>query len=47
MNLLKLLKIIQIKFYADVFYHLINYLEANKIKIEEIMNELDKIKNNL
>ena len=26
---------------ADVFYHLIIYLEANNIKIEDIMNELD------
>ncbi len=25
---------------ADVFYHLIMYLEANDIKIEEIMEEL-------
>ncbi len=29
---------------ADVFYHLIMYLEANDIKIEDIMNELDKRK---
>ena len=27
---------------ADVFYHLIMYLEANNIKIEEVMIELDK-----
>ena len=27
---------------ADVFYHLIMYLEANNIKIEEVMVELDK-----
>ena len=27
---------------ADVFYHLIMYLEANNIKIEEIMIELKK-----
>ncbi len=27
---------------ADVFYHLIMYLEANNIKIEDVMNELDK-----
>tara|TARA_Y100001970_G_scaffold236418_1_gene296171 strand:- start:885 stop:1175 length:291 start_codon:yes stop_codon:yes gene_type:complete len=27
---------------ADVFYHLIIYLEANDIKIEEIMSELKK-----
>ncbi len=26
---------------ADVFYHLIMYLEANNIKIEEVMAELD------
>ena len=25
---------------ADVFYHLAIYLEANNIKIEEVMNEL-------
>ena len=29
---------------ADVFYHLIIYLEANNIKIEEVMSELDKRK---
>ena len=29
---------------ADVFYHLIMYLEANNIKIEDIMSELDKRK---
>ena len=29
---------------ADVFYHLIIYLEANNIKIEEVMDELDKRK---
>ena len=29
---------------ADVFYHLIIYLEANNIKIEDIMSELDKRK---
>tara|TARA_A100001234_G_scaffold203886_1_gene198386 strand:+ start:1019 stop:1288 length:270 start_codon:yes stop_codon:yes gene_type:complete len=29
---------------ADVFYHLIMYLEANNIKIEDIMAELDKRK---
>jgi len=29
---------------ADVFYHLIVYLEANDIKIEDIMAELDKRK---
>ena len=27
---------------ADVFYHLIIYLEANEIKIEDIMLELNK-----
>ena len=30
---------------ADVFYHLIMYLEANEIKIEDVMEELDKRKN--
>jgi phosphoribosyl-ATP pyrophosphohydrolase len=29
---------------ADVFYHLIIYLEANEIKIEDIMSELEKRK---
>ena len=29
---------------ADIFYHLIMYLEANDIKIEDVMNELDKRK---
>ena len=29
---------------ADVFYHLIMYLEANGIKIEDVMSELDKRK---
>jgi phosphoribosyl-ATP pyrophosphohydrolase len=29
---------------ADVFYHLIMYLEANDIKIEDIMSELEKRK---
>ena len=29
---------------ADVFYHLLMYLEANDIKIEEVMSELDKRK---
>ena len=29
---------------ADVFYHLIMYLEANEVKIEEVMSELDKRK---
>ena len=27
---------------ADVFYHLIMYLEANNIKIEDVMSELQK-----
>ena len=27
---------------ADVFYHLIMYLEANDIKIEEVLSELNK-----
>jgi len=30
---------------ADVFYHLIMYLEANDVKIEEVMQELEKRKN--
>ena len=29
---------------ADVFFHLIMYLEANNINIEDVMNELDKRK---
>ena len=29
---------------ADVFYHLLMYLEANSVKIEEVMEELDKRK---
>src|SRR6056300_1104547 len=29
---------------ADVFYHLLIYLEANDIKIEDVMAELDKRK---
>tara|TARA_E500000178_G_scaffold336326_1_gene374208 strand:- start:411 stop:683 length:273 start_codon:yes stop_codon:yes gene_type:complete len=29
---------------ADVFYHLLIYLEANNIKIEEVMEELGKRK---
>ena len=29
---------------ADVFYHLIMYMEANDVKIEEIMEELNKRK---
>ena len=28
----------------DVFYHLIMYLEANDIKIEDVVNELNKRK---
>ena len=29
---------------ADVFYHLLMYLEANDIKIENVMSELEKRK---
>ena len=29
---------------ADVFYHLIMYLEANDVKIEHVMEELNKRK---
>ena len=29
---------------ADVFYHLIMYLESNDVKIEEVMEELNKRK---
>ena len=29
---------------ADVFYHLLMYLEANDIKVEDVMGELDKRK---
>ena len=29
---------------ADVFYHLLMYLEANDIKIEDVMAELDRRK---
>jgi phosphoribosyl-ATP pyrophosphohydrolase len=29
---------------ADVFYHLLMYLEANDIKIEDVMLELEKRK---
>ncbi len=29
---------------ADVIYHLLVYLEANNIKIEDVMNELEKRK---
>ena len=29
---------------ADVFYHLVMYLEANDVKIEDVMNELNKRK---
>ena len=32
---------------ADVFYHLLMYIEANDIKIEEVMLELEKRKNEL
>jgi phosphoribosyl-ATP pyrophosphohydrolase len=30
---------------ADVLYHLIMYLEANEIKIEDILKELENRKN--
>jgi phosphoribosyl-ATP pyrophosphohydrolase len=29
---------------ADVFYHLTMYLEANEVKIEDVMSELEKRK---
>ncbi len=29
---------------ADVFYHLLIYLEANDVKVEEVMQELEKRK---
>ena len=29
---------------ADVFYHLIMYIEANDVKIEDVMEELNKRK---
>ena len=29
---------------ADVFYHLLIYLEANEVKIEDVMSELEKRK---
>ena len=29
---------------ADVFYHLLMYLEANEVKIEDVMSELKKRK---
>ena len=29
---------------ADVFYHLLMYLESNDVKIEEVMQELEKRK---
>ena len=32
---------------ADVFYHLLMYLEANNIKIEEVMSELEKRNNGI
>ena len=32
---------------ADVFYHLLMYLEANDVKIEEVMEELKSRKNKL
>ena len=31
---------------ADVFYHLVMYLEANDLKIEDVMEELNKRKKN-
>ena len=31
---------------TDVIYHLLVYLEANDIKIEDVMKELEKRKNN-
>ena len=30
---------------VDLFFHLIMYLEANNIKVEDVMNELNKRKN--
>ena len=32
---------------ADVIYHLLVYLEANNIKIEDVIEELEKRKNNV
>jgi len=32
---------------ADVLYHLLVYLESNEIKIEDVMDELQKRKNEL
>ena len=32
---------------ADVVYHLMVYLETNNIKIEDVLNELEKRKNDL
>ena len=29
---------------ADVFYHLLIYLEANDVKVEDVMQELEKRK---
>ena len=29
---------------ADVFYHLLMFLEANEVKIEDVMSELEKRK---
>ena len=29
---------------ADVFYHLLMYLEANEVEIEDVMSELEKRK---
>ena len=31
---------------ADVFYHLLMYLEVNEVKIEDVMLELEKRKKN-
>ena len=32
---------------ADVIYHILVYLEANDIKIEDVIEELEKRKNNV
>ena len=32
---------------ADVIYHLLVYLEANNVKIEDVLQELEKRKNDL
>ena len=31
---------------ADVFYHLLMYLESNEVKIEDVMSELEQRKKN-